>query len=795
MTPSWCKRVALVAVLAAGACGDRRTDRPGADAGAPDGAAGDGAVATAGEAGADAGAASCRANPGALSGGKAPGRFSTPFNVALGLHVLDYNGDGAIDLVGAGGGGEGAVTWGMRNRGNSFLIADQLAPGRLLMAPTDLDGDGDRDLLIDDGTEAPQTMRVWLSDGQGRFAAAGATLPYETSMNVGPGVRVERPVRVGAGDLNGDGLPEIAVAAHSFGGVRRWNFQVYINQAGARFAPGPRLDGTGEPEDSAGSLAVIDLDGDRRAELLLTGSSGLQVVRAVGDDRLELGPLQPSGGLVGALLAAVDADGDGDRDLFTEGAVLLNQGGTVFARSDRGLPAEVDPAFLAKAAGDIDGDGDLDLVARAAGELPSLALLRNQGGARFQRESLAIAAGYELEAVALADLDGDRRAEILAIGVDEGPPPSPGGGTTLALLWNQGAEVFPFGGLVTGSGPEYTVAADLDGDGDKDLVTANTNGTVTVLGNDGRGGFRAVGNPRFFDPFAAHSEGLAVSDLNGDGHLDLAVADQNRELWVLLGRGDLDFQNGPPAMGAQDGRGPESVAATDLDGDGDVDVVTADGTGTNVLSLFVNDGAAGLKRTSTLVVGGEPSTVLALDVDRDGRVDLVSANEKDNTVSVLRGTGPLAFAPPEHHPVGRLPDALAAGDLDGDGFQDLVTANAGFDEAAGISEDTLTILRNDGRGGFHSRLDVKVGRMPRGLSIGDLDGDGDADLVTANSLSNDATVVLNENGNFVARATVHSGPGPQGVVLADLDGRCGLDFAIANKRANEVRVVQVPPAP
>ena len=364
----------------------------------------------------------------------------------------------------------------------------------------------------------------------------------------------------------------------------------------------------------------------------------------------------------------------------------------------------------------------------------------------------------------------------------------------MSVFWNSGPTVFPFGGIPTAGGPEYTLAADLDGDGDLDLATANTGPNVSLLRNDGQGAFSHAGDVLTpMQPMQwSHAEGLAAADLNGDGLLDLAVADQDRQLGILLGQGSLMFAPGPDPAGTELASAAESVAAADLDGDGDVDLAVANGFRNDTLALFTNDGAAGFTRAASLAVGADPSTVLALDLDGDGRTDLVTANEAGRSISVLRATGPLAFAPAVHHPAGGVPDALAAGDLDGDGSPDLAIANAFRDTVNPIGTNTVTVLPNDGRGGFGPAIDVQVGHTPRGVATGDVDGDGDADLVTANAGTGDVTVVVNEAGTLAPRFSVPSGPRPQGVVMGDFDGRCGLDFAVANKVTSEVRVVLTP---
>src|SRR5439155_893700 len=132
------------------------------------------------------------------------------------------------------------------------------------------------------------------------------------------------------------------------------------------------------------------------------------------------------------------------------------------------------------------------------------------------------------------------------------------------------------------------------------------------------------------------------------------------------------------------------------------------------------------------------------DVNGDGRPDLVTANYFDNTVSVLLGNGDGSFQTQQSFDVGGLresPQSLAVADDDGDGLPDPVTAN--------YSDNTVSVLLDNGHGSFQSPHSVDVGLPPRCSAVLDVNGDGRPDLVTANFFGNTVSVLLgNGDGSF-----------------------------------------------
>ena len=357
-----------------------------------------------------------------------------------------------------------------------------------------------------------------------------------------------------------------------------------------------------------------------------------------------------------------------------------------------------------------------------------------------------VAVGDAPYSVALGDVDGDGDLDLLSPSLSRG---------TVSIRLNNGAGSFTtpsYDEVGVGGRPASVALGDVDGDGDLDLVTANSNSsTVSVRINFGGGIFSPLGNNSEVvvggDPVS-----VALGDVDGDGDLDLLCANRSdnfpadialNTVSVRLNDGSGNFM--APATNPEVGVGmnPFSVALGDLDGDGDLDFVTAN-TNSNTVSVRRNDGAGNFTPPAPngeVGVGGSPRSVALGDVDGDGDLDLVTANNGNGTVSVLLNNGGGSFSQPATNPnpgvVGN-PYSVALGDVDGDGDLDFVTANP--------VAKAVSVRLNNGSGNFTppaTNSDPGVGSDPYSVALGDVDGDGDLDFVTANANSSTVSVRLN----------------------------------------------------
>jgi len=258
----------------------------------------------------------------------------------------------------------------------------------------------------------------------------------------------------------------------------------------------------------------------------------------------------------------------------------------------------------------------------------------------------------------------------------------------------------------------------------------------------------------------ADGPGNVVSgDVNNDKKLDLVLAsEKSRSITVMLGKGDGQFTATANTTTVPDS--PGDMALGDVNADGKLDLAITNHDSYGVIMLLGNgNGGFTIAPTSPIVmkVGQHPHTHgLALaDMNRDKKLDLVTVNNADNDVSVAWGNGGGDFTLAAGSPfaVGPSPYPLAVGDVNGDGQLDIVatTTATGPSRAQQLPlSRALTLLLADGRGGFRStRLPLRTGE-PWFAAIGDLNGDRKPDIVASHHELNQLTVMLGDGeGGFV----------------------------------------------
>ena len=333
--------------------------------------------------------------------------------------------------------------------------------------------------------------------------------------------------------------------------------------------------------------------------------------------------------------------------------------------------------------------------------------------------------------------------------------------------------------------------ADLDADGDLDLVIANEFRPNILLLNDGSGRFSDASDRL---PSAEHdSEDVGIADFDGDGDLDIIVVtedDQTNEFY--LNTDDATFTDAGdrwPVTGTSN-----AVLVADLNGDGAPDILVGNNGQNNVL---INDGSGQFTdETSARLPAREDVTQdLELgDVDGDGDADLIVGNEDDNRLQLNDGTGVFTDAP-DAIPLRTAPEETREadfGDVDGDGDLDLLFANVQLFVADADPQNRL--LLNDGSGVFS---DATAARLPtdtlRALDgdFVDVDADGDLDIVTANvqTPGNDIRsapyqVWLNDGaGTFASSDVLPASAVGRGLDIeaADYNGDGRLDLFLASR--------------
>ncbi|OUJ69493.1 hypothetical protein BXP70_26270 [Hymenobacter crusticola] len=713
--------------------------------------------------------------------------------------------------------------------------------GPVSVTAGDVDGDGDLDLLTTNlgnvnspnGLGNGTTITVRRNDGTGTFTNA-------QHLTVGRG-----PTQAVLADLNGDGTLDLLTANSSSATV-----SVRLNTGSGSFGPGAEV-GSGNIH----GIAVGDVDGDGDQDLLLADYNEPSTVAIGLNNGTGTFPFfdfsaarRVSVGSRPINIALGDVDGDGDLDFVTSSSngttvsVRVNNGTGIFTGTQ-----EVGVGFnpMQVVLGDVDGDGDLDVVTAnyynyfnpAINYTNSTASVRlNNGNGLFAGDQ-QVAIGRGARSVALGDVDGDGDLDLLA----------PNELTnSVGVRLNNGSGAFSGSQQVAvGDNPTYLALADLDGDGDLDFATANFLGnTLSVRLNQAAAepllitavspSRNAVATPRptpvavtFNQPLRA-SSGMTAQALRvfgtqsgrKAGFYDVSSNTLRLAPTVPFKPGETVYATVTTAVQSSSGAPlvtphvfqftaaaspstglfntglnpvvgttPHGLAAGDLDGDGTLDFVTAN-LNSNTVSVRLNHGAGSFSSTQEISVGRGARSVVLGDVDADGDLDLVTANSRTifpGTVSVRLNNGAGRFAGTQEVVVGDTPHAVMLGDVDGDGDLDLLAAN--YTAGSSLTSSTVSVRLNDGTGSFGGTQEVTVGTRPLSLALGDLDNDGDLDFVTANSNTTTASVRVNDGlGNFSGMTEVPAEFNPEAVALGDVDGDGDLDLTTAHRASGTVNV-------
>lgn len=628
--------------------------------------------------------------------------------------AADLNGDGYPDLIVP------------SNGSNTTLILYGTPDGRYdsspratLVSPAsngqkavvgDFNNDGLPDIAVVGFFDG---ISIWYQNPDHSFGGGG-------SPNTRLGVSGNFNSGLAAGDLNGDGVPDLVAPSQSNGLVRVW---LSLGPIGWQFG--------GDYSASAFNsdwVELADVNGDGHLDAIVTDDAPydrVSVLYGTGNG----GPFGFPSAFSSTQTFAVgsgpntctvaDVNADGRPDILVASwngvssfTTMLNQGGGAFAISINSTADLLRGDCFAIAAGDVDGDGKIDALI-ANGVSGTLSIFPGNGNGTFGPDRL-VGIGSAARGIALTDLNGDGRLDVATSNLNA---------NTVQVLLNGPSDIYPGAVFPAGNDTQLTfnitdrtipsvAAGDFNRDGHLDLATVHpAAGTISVLMGAGNGTY----GPPTAIPVGSQPQAVVAADFDRDGVMDLAVANKaNGTVSVLYGKGDGTFKS-KINLGAD--AGTSDVIVADVNGDGRPDLVTANADGNTISVLLKNAGGGGFKDRINAAAGIDPRGVALGDLNGDGKLDAVVADSAGGGISVLFGTGDGHFTLQYSAGLwGPGPTAVALADLDHDGYLDVVLSDTGH--------NAVRILRGNGTGIFPFGTSFESIPEPRRVTVADIDGDG-----------------------------------------------------------------------
>ncbi|OJH42269.1 hypothetical protein BON30_03405 [Cystobacter ferrugineus] len=534
---------------------------------------------------------------------------------------------------------------------------------------------------------------------------------------------------------------------------------------------------------------VGDFDGDGKLDLILTqqwAMGPMAMMKGLGNGFfLPAVPLALGFNLPTFPPIAADLDGDGALDLLWTGGfeqnlhVARGLGNGSFApvlqysaqfSTGSGAWLALADSKSSLAVADFDGNGSPDVLMRSRYGRPGLFF--NQGNGTFGAFQPLQSDWTPGSTLATADLDGNGHQDVVSTGY----------GSTPAVLLSNGDGTFRTQQLTEDLRPLDSVWRDFDEDGhvDEALIRGSQ---IFLRRGDGLGGFSVAASVASFQgaPNPESPAILTADDLDGDGHLDLAVAiDRNSDsglpvqntLLLVKGLGDGSFA---PGARLPAGQSPSFVTTGDFDGNGVSDVVTLQWEGRDVRVWLGGPG-----RTSRELPVGSVGPSAAGDFNGDGWMDVVSATSDSSTPTwqmqirmSLGGPGGLS-APELVATVGTLSTSLQVAHVDADATLDVVLFDA--------PRSAVSLLGN-GDGSLRPAATLPLGELVEHVESSDVNGDGKPDLVYSTSSGPNPgwevrLLIGRGDGTFEPPVILLEGAGSGSVVLVDLDRDGKLDVVV-----------------
>lgn len=595
----------------------------------------------------------------------------------------------------------------------------------------DIDGDNDIDVLA---ASSSDLTLAWYKNTNGAGLFSSPIIISQTGSSTS---------QVIALDVDNDGDMDVVSNAGTSG-----QLTLFKNTGNGQFGSAINIG-----SNNISKLFAGDMNQDGKIDLVVQGQSNTLTWYKNIDGNGTFSPIQTIASTIYGGFAVSDINTDTFLDIIVASKWYKNDGQGNF---DAGKEIDiniVNNGFKKVEAGDLDGDNDNDLVFLTGyGATGNTFWYENTDGkGTFTSHLLKVSRGDE--DIAIFDTDNDNDFDIVTVGFD------------ITLFKNISQSTFVASTISTNF-PQQVSTGDINGDGNKDLITTRWN--YSELGwyeNLGLGSFNSI---KLINHPINDARAAAYGDLDGDGDLDIISGGSNSIFWSRNTDGNGTFSN--PVYLTESLTGLLSLSAKDLDGDNDLDICFSS---SNEIAWFKNTNGQGSFSTKITIssdyLNSNSGDIVFADLDNDSDKDIVVANNSMGKLYWLKNANGKGVFSAKQIISDTLNGAWMsfAVDMDGDGDQDIVSSTSLF-----TNSKVIWYENTNGLGAFSGEkviTKLSIGNRLLDMDVTDIDGDNDFDIVIGyiDGYTISLYWIENKNGNFSNLHYIDSG-----LNVSSSDGTC-----------------------